>query len=257
MKKTSVVALGIAAAFAGCCGLSALFGQSQRTAREAAEEQQGATEEASTAPAQADPRGQEEVVPSAPPRVPAWQDPSQMAGEEAGAASGLTYSRIFELSHRVWLHREERREGDPAAAVAEAEGVPVEVVDAACAEAADTRTGLEVYLSGKPSYSQASTTGQLHHGVSDSVASVGSIKVEEREQGPLMVFSFVTLKGCPERVDLGAQAEEVMRTMIGNLPPGVTGLEVNLWYSGQHCRSSTYGRGLYIADGATVTITRR
>jgi len=69
MKKTSVVALGIAATFIGCCGLSALFGQSQRAAREAAEGQQDATEETSTTPAQADPQPQGEDAPSAQPEA--------------------------------------------------------------------------------------------------------------------------------------------------------------------------------------------
>ena len=93
MKK-NVVTIGVTVmvvASVGCCGFSALIGQSTREAREAPQEH---PDRVTQVEGQATPP--EEPEPSR--SVPGWMDPDRVAGEEHGAAAGLTFARIFELS---------------------------------------------------------------------------------------------------------------------------------------------------------------
>lgn len=239
MKKTSVVALGIAAAFVGCCGLSALFGQSQRAAREAAEEQQDATEEASTAPVQPDPQAQGEDVPSAQPRVPAWQDPTRVAGEEAGMAAGLAYSRVFELGHQVWKAGK-AGSADPVLTVAKREGLEAGVVEDAMVTYNTERPVMAEYLS-----------GVLGRGVVGKVEVQG---VEADDIGPFTARAVVVLTGCPGRSDLPFLAQTAATKMVDNLPASASGYTAILEYEGVGCSRTRMGQATYNAATAKLTL---
>lgn len=240
MKKTSVVALGIAAALVGCCGLSALFGQSQRDAREAAEEQQEATPEASTAPTQAEPQAQGEEAPSAQPRVPAWQDPSQVAGDEAGMAAGLPYSRVFDLGYQVWKAGREG-EADPVLAVAQREGVEAGLVEDA----------MVTYNTLRPKASELLASGVLSSGVIGKVEVKG---VEPDELGPFTARAVVVVTGCPDRSDLGFLSQTAATKVAENLPRWASGYTAVLEYQGMGCSAGRLGTATYNASTAELTL---
>ncbi len=239
MKKTSVVALGLAAAFVGCCGLSVLFGQSQRASREAAVEQQDAIEEASPAPAQVAPQGEGEDAPSAQLRVPAWQDPSQVAGEEAGMAAGMAYSRVFDLGHQVWKAGK-AGSADPVQTVAKREGLEAGVVEDAMVTYNTERPVMAEYLG-----------GVLGRGVIGRVEVMG---VEADDMGPFTARAVVVVTGCPGRSDLPFLAQTAATKMIDNLPATASGYTAVLEYEGVGCSRKRMGQATYNAATAKLTL---
>jgi len=231
MKKTSVVGLGIAAMFVGCCGLSALFGQSQRAAREAAGEQQGATEEASTAPAQTDPQGQEENVPSAQPRVrdemeqpvsvERWWAERLATIEPPPELEGMTLDQI-EATHRAmdvyrWntLGSHGGRGNHRRDVMAEELNLHVSTLEAVDTFIHFTRTaavaeGLREFLAG-----QEDIELDHYHPVEETAF-----------LGTYTVRATITLDGCRNDDDLDAKLDDAVTRLAESLPPRSGGFKV-------------------------------
>ena len=223
----------------GCCGFSALIGQNQREARE---EQPG---EVTRAEGQAAPP----EAPEAPPSKPGWLDPEQVAGEEHGAAAGLTFARIFELSQHHHDQVASYPDGvvparvDAVADAARRAGVTREIMWDAMQSAGDeTRAMQDALDSGRLA---------IDRGV---VGDVEITDVRPSELGPLTVFAKLTVIGCPGRTDLAFLAQTATTTMAKNLPESASGFKATLWNEGMRCSPSSLGTAVFDAASSKLTL---
>lgn len=209
---------------------------------------QGATEAAPAPLPQPEVQAPVPEQQKAPPSMPAWGDPTQVAGAEHGAAAGLTFQRIFELS-QAHYNEGQRYPGaipfgvDTVADAAKRAGVTREVMwDAMQSASEETRAMRDGLAKG---------TNAISSGV------IGSVEVDDvraSDLGPLTVFAKVTVTGCPGRSDLAFLAEEATKTIAGNMPASSSGFKASLWSEGIGCSPSSIGNAVYTTATGSLTL---
>ncbi|MBN2799145.1 MAG: hypothetical protein JXX28_08350 [Deltaproteobacteria bacterium] len=241
MKQNTVVVLLVAGGLVLTCGFGGMLSALQAVPAQdgdaaAREAQQGPVDrEEQPVPQAGDPDSTE-----APSGVPAWADPEQVAGAEAGAAAGLTYARLFAL--RQAIHEAGLRGAkDAPGEVARAEGLSEDVVWDAMMTVGAVQKDLRTHLEG----------GVLGAGVIGKVRVTG---VGDAPLGPLTVQVVVRVVGCPGRTDLRFLAETAARRVAANLPPGASGYRGFIEYEGLRCTPGRWGAVTYDAGSRTLTL---
>lgn len=179
------------------------------------------------------------VAAQEPERVPGWRDPSRVAGEEAGAAAGMTYARMFELSHAIWRAAQEAPGSDVVATVAAREGLDAGAVEDASVTAEEERRALRQVLAG----------GKLARGV---IGDVDVTRVAPDEPGPFVVEALATVVGCPGSTDMMVLKTDAAQKMVANLPGVVDAMLVVFEYRGIGCQRGRAGAAAW--DRRTGTI---